>query len=111
MNKNVFALVLAGALMVPHITPAVGNDTTIGFGGVRPGTSAQESRSELRLPPVPYLESIPWLTQRPPAPTSKVDMLWQPRGGTLGPFLLQPEIQPSKFSLSQQPAGDGSWTR
>jgi len=65
---------------------------------VRPGTSFQQSWDELRLPAVPHVDSIPWLTHRPPAPTGKVDILWQPQGDTFGPLLLQPEIPLSKFS-------------
>ena len=36
MTKGMFALLLAGALMVPHVTPALGTDSTLGLGHVRP---------------------------------------------------------------------------
>jgi hypothetical protein len=31
MTKGMFALLLAGALMVPHVTPALGTDSTLGI--------------------------------------------------------------------------------
>jgi hypothetical protein len=34
MTKGMFALLLAGALMVPHVTPALGTDSTVGLGQV-----------------------------------------------------------------------------
>jgi hypothetical protein len=111
MTKTLFALALASTLMVPHINPAFGNDSTVGFGGARPAGAAQQSLKELKLPVVPYLETMPWLTRGLPSANSKVDMLWQPRGDTLGPFLLQPEIPSSRFSLNQQPTGARSWTQ
>ena len=36
MTKGMFALLLAGALMVPHVTPALGTDSTLGLGHARP---------------------------------------------------------------------------
>src|SRR3954471_19257126 len=105
MTKNLFALALASTLMVPHITPAFGKDSTTGFGGTRAGALAQQTSKELPLPPVPDLESMPWLTHGSRAANGKVDMLWHPHGGTLDPFLLQPKIPISKFSLTQQSAG------
>jgi hypothetical protein len=106
MTKTLFALALASMLMVPHITPAFGNESTVRFGGARLAGAAQESWQGLQLPAVPHLETMPWLTRGLPSAKSKVDMLWQPQGDTLRPWLLQPEASPSKFSLSQQP-GNG----
>jgi hypothetical protein len=107
MTKTLFALALASTLTVPHITPAFGNDSTVGFGGARSASLAKESWKELRLPAIPYLETMPWLTRGLPAGNSKVDLLWQPRGDTLGPFLLQPDTPPTRFSSRQQPADNG----
>jgi hypothetical protein len=107
MTKTLFALALAGTLMVPHSTPALGNDSTTGVGGARAGASDQQPWKELPLPFVPELESMPWLTPGSPAENSKVDMLWQPHGDTFNPFWLQPGIPFSKFASSQQPAGGG----
>jgi hypothetical protein len=111
MTKTLFALALASTLMVPHITPALGNDSTVGFGGSRPAGAAQQSWKEFRLPAIPHVETMPWLLRGLPAANGKVDMLWQPHGDTLGPFLLQPETPPSRFSLSQQPSAMRSLTQ
>jgi hypothetical protein len=35
MTEGLFALLLAGALMVPHVTPALGTESTVGIGGPR----------------------------------------------------------------------------
>ena len=45
MSTRLFAALIAGAVMVPH-----------------PGLSADANRDALRLPPIPYVETIPWLT-------------------------------------------------
>src|SRR3954468_9109022 len=107
MTKTLFALALASTLMVPHITPAFGNDSTVGFGGARPAGVAQQSWKELQLPSIPYMETMPWLTRGLPAAKSKVDLLWQPRGDTLGPFLLSPNTPPARFSSTQHPVDNG----
>ena len=94
MTKTLLALALASTLMVPHITPAFGNDSPLGFGDARPASVAKESWKELWLPAIPYLETMPWLTRGQPAANSKVDLLWQPRGDTDTPL--------SRFSSRQQ---------
>jgi hypothetical protein len=35
MTKGLFALLMAGSLMVPLITPALGSESTVGLGGAR----------------------------------------------------------------------------
>ena len=35
--------------------------------------------ADLRLPPVPYIETMPWLMDGSAAQGSKVDMLWSPK--------------------------------
>ena len=40
MTKGMFALLLAGALMVPHVTPALGTDSTLGL-RPRPGPASK----------------------------------------------------------------------
>jgi hypothetical protein len=107
MTKTAFALMLAGTLMVPHITPAFGNESTMGIGGVHRASSAQQSWDSIRLPAIPHLESMPWLTRGSLTSGTKVDMLWRPDLDTLGPFLLQPEIPPTKLSLGRPSAGAG----
>jgi hypothetical protein len=103
MTKKLFALLLAGTLMVPHITPALGNDSTVGVGMRRGGASSVQPWNDLRLAPVPYLETMPWLTYGSAAKDSKVDMPWGPKLETLGPFLVEPAIPPAKLSLNRRP--------
>jgi hypothetical protein len=107
-KKNLFALVLAGSLMVPHITPAFGNDSTVGMSGARTSFSAQPNWDGVKLPAIPHLETLPWLERGSSAPRTRVDLLWQPRVNTPGPFWLQPTIPTATFSLSQ--ASTGLWT-
>jgi hypothetical protein len=103
MTKKLFALLLAGTLMVPHITPALGNQSTVGVGTARGGASSVQPWGDLQLPPVPHLETMPWLSYGSAAKGSKVDMLWGPKLDTLGPFLVEPAIPPTKLSLSRRP--------
>ena len=44
MSTRLFAGLLVGAVMAPH-----------------PGVSADANRDALRPPPIPYVETIPWL--------------------------------------------------
>ena len=91
MTKGMFALLLAGALMVPHITPALGADSTVGLGQA----SAPQAK-DLQLPPIPYLDTLRWLDTG--VHGLKVDnTLIRPKLDTLGPFLLEPEIPAGSF--------------
>jgi hypothetical protein len=101
MTKGMFALLLAGALMVPHVTPALGTDSTL---GIRPRPAPQVNGWALQLPPIPYLDTLRCLNTRARGP--KVDTLMSPKLDRLGPFLLEPEI-PSGALFSQH-AGTGA---
>ena len=92
MTKGMFALLLAGALVVPHVTPALGTDGNLGLGQA---SASQASGSALQLPPIPYLDTFRWLDTRVRGP--KVDTLMGPKLDTLGPFLLEPEIPSLSF--------------
>ena len=46
MTKGMFALLLAGALMVPHVTRALGTDSTL---GIRPRPAPQVNGGALQL--------------------------------------------------------------
>lgn len=105
MIKNPLAPVLAFALMVPPTTPAFGNDSTVGMGSPRVGASIQQEGSDLSQPPIPHLETMPWLKRGSPADRTKVDLLWQPHVDTQAPFWLQPAIPTARFSLSQSSPG------
>jgi hypothetical protein len=55
MTRGMFALLLASALMVPHVTRALGTDSTGGFGQA---SAPQVKGGDLQLPPIPYLETL-----------------------------------------------------
>ena len=57
MTKGMFALLLAGALMVPHVTPALGTDSTVGLGQA---SGRQANGGDVQLPPIPYLDTLRW---------------------------------------------------
>jgi hypothetical protein len=107
MTKTLFALMLAGTLMVPHITPVLGNESTTGIAEVHRASSAQQSWDSIRLPTIPHLESMQWLTRGSLTSGTKVDMLWRPGPDTLGPFLLEPEIPPRRLSFGRTSVGAG----
>jgi len=90
MTKGMFALLLAGALTVPHLTPALGTDSTLGLG------PAQSPDGDLQLPPIPHLDTLRWLDTG--VRGRKVDTLMGPKLDTLGPFLLEPEIPSASFA-------------
>jgi hypothetical protein len=95
-----FTLLVAGTLMVPQLTAAFGSGSTFGRGNAQGSISSGAAWGSLHLPPVPYIESMPWLMDGTAAQGSKVDLLWHPKLDTLGPFLVLPEIPSAKFSLT-----------
>ena len=70
MTKGMFALLLAGALMVPHVTPALGTDSTLGLGHARP---RKEMAGTCSFRPSRYLDTLRWLHTGARGP--KVDIL------------------------------------
>ena len=103
MDKKLFALLLAGTLMIPHITPALGNHGTVPLGMAPDGSSSAHPWKDLRLPPVPYLETMLWLTSGSAGKGPKIDMLWGPKLDRLGPLLAGQAIPPAKLSVSRSP--------
>jgi hypothetical protein len=99
MNKGLFALLLAGTFMVPHIIPALGNDITVGVRVQEPQSQAQSWEAS-RIAPVPHLEAMSRLTSDWPLRGLKVRILLGPEIETLGPFLVAPSIPP-KQSFSE----------
>ena len=103
MTKGLFALLVAGSLAVPPIAPALGNDATVGLGGQGANRTQGEFWAALSLPPVPYLETMSWLTSGSFLRGPKIDTLLGPRIETLGPFLVEPSIPPRQFSSVVSP--------
>jgi hypothetical protein len=90
MDKKLFALLLAGTLMIPHIPPALGNHGTVALSLARGSAWSAQPWNDLQLPAVPYLETMPWLTYGSAIKGPKIDMLWRPKMDTLGPLLAEP---------------------
>jgi hypothetical protein len=61
MTKGLFALLVASTLSVSLSTSALGNESTVGLAAPRDARS-QSTTAALPLPPVPQLETMPWLT-------------------------------------------------
>ena len=94
MNKNHFALLLAGTLMIPQVTAGSGNDSTVGVGSSPGSSSVAGSWSDLGLPAVPHREiMMPWIK----AKGSKVETLSGLKLDTLGYFVVQPDIPGAQF--------------
>jgi hypothetical protein len=100
MTKTLFALMLAGTFMVPHITAAIGNESTTEIARTNRVSSAQQRWESIGLPAIPHLDTMPWLTRGSLTAGPKIDMLWP---ATPGPSLLELSIPPTKFS-STNPA-------
>ena len=98
MVRVLLAAVLAGLFAAP---PAAtwANDLTIGLGSSRDAASAQETAA-LRLPPVPYIETMPWLSSGVVLRGPKVDLLIGPTPEMLGAVVVGPPLPPLQ-SFSQ----------
>src|SRR5262245_17565326 len=104
MSKGLFALLLAGTLMVPLSIPASGQDSTVGVGAGRNGQTQPPAWDAAPLPPVPYLDTMPWLYSGKPASALGVEHLYGPKLQTLGPLLVPPEIPPPRLTWDAAPA-------
>jgi hypothetical protein len=106
MTKELFALLMAGTLLVPLITPVLGDDVTTG-GGRTPALSQAPVGQTLPLPAVSHLEGVPWLNSPAPLKGLKVDTLLGPKLDALGPFLLQPALPNAQVSAGAgHPGGE-----
>jgi hypothetical protein len=105
MTKGLFALLLAGTLVVPLSVPAFGEDGTVGLGAGRDVQAPPPAWDARLLPPVPHLDAMPWLYSGKPTSALGIEHLYGPKLQTLGPFLLPPEIPPPRLSWDAAPAG------
>ena len=78
MMKVLHRLLLASTLMVPCVAPAIGGDHTTRPGATQQGQAQARSSGQLQLPPVPYIESMPWLNSLSTSKGPKVDFLLGP---------------------------------
>jgi hypothetical protein len=95
MIKGLFALLMAGSLLIPHITPASGNESV-----VRVGSSKQaDSRTVdwLTLLSTQKFERVPWIKfgSKPAGPRN--DLPVGTKLDTLEPFLLPPSNPDNPF--------------
>jgi hypothetical protein len=111
MTKGLFALLMAGSLMVPLITPALGGESTVGLGGAPQAAPPRASWDGLPLPPVPHLDTMQWLTARPAIKGLKTDVLLGPKLETLGPVLITPVPSSPQFSSGLRPREAGIATQ
>jgi hypothetical protein len=109
MNKGLFALLLAGSLSAPHITPALGQ-STVGL-AARPDNASKEAWEVMHFPPVPHLDTMPLLKSGITLHDSQSQSVIGPKLDTLGPFLVQPEIPPAHFTSSSKSFEPGITTQ
>jgi hypothetical protein len=100
MKKGLFAIWAAGTLMILQTGSAPGSESTVGL--VR--STSPVSGQALPLPPVPYLDTMPWVNSRWNSPGQKVDMLLPPKPGDLPRWLEQTPALPSFPSAALQGA-------
>ena len=84
MVTKLFACMVAGALLIPGA--AFGKDGNM---PTQPRAREWKSPGALPLPPIPSLETIPWLSTEATQPKQKVDQL------------LGPDLDTLKFALDR----------
>jgi hypothetical protein len=98
MLKALFALSMAGTLLVPHVTPALGYERSVGIEATKQDHSQPAKWETLPLPPIPYLDTMPWLFfEQPKLP--KVDIWMNPQLQNVGPLVAAPTI-PRSYVVS-----------
>ena len=107
MVTKLVACVVAGALLIP--AAAFGND---GNRAIQPRASEWKSAGALPLPPIPYLETIPWLSTEATGPRQKVDQLLGPDLDTLKFALDKDAPLTTRYSSMRRGAGPaGRWEK
>lgn len=74
MMERLLALLLAGALVAPHVGQA--NESALNIDGAR--QAASKFPEKLPLPPIPYLDTMPWMNFGSKSTGSGIDTLWLP---------------------------------
>src|SRR5436190_19265450 len=88
MNRNHFALLLAGALVISQMTAGLGNDSNVGLGSSPSSSSVAGYWSDLGLPAIRHREDDALVK----AKGSHVETLSNLELDTLGYFVVQPDI-------------------
>jgi hypothetical protein len=81
MIKTLYALLLVGLLMIPQSAFGVENSSK-----PREATRQTPASDALPFPPIPHIETIPWLTSASAPPQLKLNMLLHPSFENLKPF-------------------------
>ena len=72
--ERLLALLLAGALVAPQVGQA--SERALNNGGERQAVA--KFPEELRLPPIPYLDTMPWMNFGSESQGPGIDPLWLP---------------------------------
>jgi hypothetical protein len=106
MTKGLFALLMAGSLMVPAHHPRAGkrkHRRPAAHGNrcarAHPGTDYRSRR--------PHLDTMPWLNSGSAKRGPKMDILLGPQLETVGPFLVQPSILATQVWSDLRPRETG----
>ena len=96
MRKELYVALIASQLAV---FPGIANESTVGLGTGRSAYSQPESWTSLPLPPVPHIDTMPWLTSGSLLRGPKIDILIGPAPEAVGPFMVSPSrLPPQSFS-------------
>jgi hypothetical protein len=74
MMERLLALLLAGALVAPQAAQA--SESALNNDGAR--QAASKFPEKLPLPPIPYLDTMPWMNFGSESKGAGVDTLWLP---------------------------------
>ena len=98
MNKTLFGLLMAGLLVVPHTSPALGNDSLL--------RKTDWKNIEAFLPPVPPV--VPSLDLDPRTKLPKTDFPFG-KGNDLGALAAQPLDPHRQVTTAPAPHGLSGW--
>jgi hypothetical protein len=74
MMERLLALLLAGALVAPQVGHA--SESALNNGGAR--QAAPKFPEKLPLPPIPYLDTMPWMNFGSESKGAGIEALWLP---------------------------------
>ena len=95
MTNVLFALLMAGTLLIPHITPALGHESVVRVGGSRTDNGTTDWG---RLLLVGELQRVPWLGFDRSSRWQTSALPIGPKLNSLEPFVLQPTSPSTRFS-------------
>jgi hypothetical protein len=81
--------------------------SAVGLGGARQPVRPRASWDGSPLPPVPHLDTMPWLNSGSAIRGPKMDILLGPQLETVGPFLVQPLILATQVWSDLRPRETG----